>query len=122
MALLGAAVLVLVPTYDGPFADVLAAHGGNVAVSFALYFAVLNASARYRRPRLLAASITLLAVELFEATDGYGVMANTFDRIDFLANAAGVGLAVIVDLATTPILRGRGGPAMDDPPADTMLS
>jgi hypothetical protein len=104
MALLGAAVLVLVPAYGGPFADLIGAYAGNVAVSFALYFAALNASARFRWPRLLAASATLLAVELFEATDGFGVMANTFDLLDFVANAAGVGLAFVVDIATTPFL------------------
>ena len=104
MALLGAAALVLVPAYDGPLADVFGSYGGNVAVSFALYFAALNASARFRRPRLLAASATLLAVELLEATDGFGVMANTFDPIDFVANAVGVGLAVFVDVLTTPLL------------------
>ena len=92
------------PAYDGPFAELLGAYGGNVAVSFALYFACLNASARYQRPRLLAASASLLAVELFEATDGLGVMANTFDSIDFAANAAGVGLAVVVDVVTTAFL------------------
>jgi hypothetical protein len=69
---------------------------------------------RYRRPRLLAASLTLLAVELFEVTDGLGVMANTYDPIDFVANAAGVGLAVIVDLGTTRILRGRHEPTPPD--------
>jgi len=105
MALLGGAVLVLVPAYDGPLAELLGAYEGNVAVSFALYFAALSASARYRWPRLLAASATLLAVELFEATDGFGVMANTFDPIDFAANAAGVGLAIVVDVVTTPLLR-----------------
>jgi hypothetical protein len=104
LALLGGAVLVLVPAYDGPFGELVGAYGGNVAVSFALYFAARNASARYRRPRLLAASATLVAVELFEATDGFGVMANTFDPVDFVANAAGVGLAVIVDVVTTPML------------------
>jgi hypothetical protein len=108
LALLGAAVLVLVPAYDGPFETVLGSYGGNVAVSFALYFAALNATARYRRARLLAASATLVAVELFEASDGFGVMANTFDPIDFVANAAGVGLAVLVDVVTTPILRRHG--------------
>ena len=116
MALLGAAVLILVPAYDGPFADSLGAYGGNVAVSFALYFAALNATARYRRPRLLAASLTLLAVELFEATDGFGVMANTYDPLDFVANAAGVGLAVIVDLGTTRLIRRRHGPKPPDYP------
>ena len=113
MALLGAMVLVFLRGYDGPFGVLLGAYGGNVAVSFALYFAALNASARYQRPRLLAASATLLAVGLFEATDGFGVMANTFDPIDFAANAAGVGLAVIVDVVTSPILRRRSGQGLD---------
>ena len=108
LALLGGAVLVLVPAYDGPLEEVLGSYGGNVAVSFALYFAAINATSRYRRPRLLAASITLLAVELFEAMDGFGVMANTFDPLDFVANAAGVALAVVVDVLSTPLVRGRG--------------
>ena len=114
MALLGAMVLVFLRGYDGPFEVLLGSYGGNVAVSFALYFAALNASARYQRPRLLAASATLLAVgEFFEATDGFGVMANTFDPIDFAANAAGVGLAVIVDVVTSPILRRRSGQGLN---------
>ena len=113
MALLGAAVLVLVPAYDGPFADLVGSYAGNVAVSFALYFAALSASARFRRPRLLAAFATLLAVELFEVTDGFGVMANTFDPIDLAANAAGVGLAVLVDVVTTPLLGRRHEPPSD---------
>jgi hypothetical protein len=114
LAVAGAAVLVLGSAYSGPFAEAFQAHSGNVAVSFALYFAALNATARYQRPRLLAASLTLLAVELFEVTDGFGVMANTYDPIDFVANAAGVGLAVIVDLGTTRVLRRRHEP----PPRD----
>jgi hypothetical protein len=52
-------------------------------------------------------------VGLFEATDGFGVMANTFDPIDFAANAAGVGLAVIVDVVTSPILRRRSGQGLN---------
>ncbi len=113
MALLGAGALVLVPTYDGPFSTVVAAYGGNVAVSFALYFAALGASASYRRPRLLAATLVLIAVELFEATDGFGVMANTFDAMDYAANAVGICLAVVVDVVTTPLLAERNANATD---------
>ena len=105
LAVAGAVVLVLGSAYHGPFTEAIHAHAGNVAVSFALYFAALNATARSRWPRLLAASLTLLAVELFEVTDGFGVMANTYDPVDLVANAAGVGLAVIVDLGTTRVLR-----------------
>lgn len=108
LAVLGAAVLVLKSAYDGPAPDVVHAYAGNVAVSFALYFAAINATARHGRPRLIAASLALLAVELFEVTDGFGVMANVYDPLDFVANAAGVGLAVITDCATSRVLQRLG--------------
>ena len=107
LAILGAAVLVLKSAYHGPFEDALNAYAGNVAVSFALYFAALNATSAYGRPRLIAAALTLLVVELFEVTNGFGVMANVDDPADLIANAAGVGLAVIVDLGTSTALRRR---------------
>jgi hypothetical protein len=107
LAVLGAAVLVFKSAYPGPFEDALNAYAGNVAVSFALYFAAINATSRYGRPRLLAAALTLLAVELFEVTNGFGVMENIYDPADFIANALGVGLAVIVDLGTGRALQRR---------------
>jgi glycopeptide antibiotics resistance protein len=111
LAILGAAVLVFKSAYHGPFEDTVNAHAGNVAVSFAVYFAVINATSSYGRPRLIAAAITLLAVELFEVTDGFGVMANVYDLADLIANAAGVFLAVSVDIMTSAVL--RRGPARE---------
>lgn len=49
----------------------------------------------------------MLAVEAFEATDGFGVMDNAYDRVDFIANAAGVVAAVLVDTATSHVLSPR---------------
>jgi glycopeptide antibiotics resistance protein len=111
LALLGAAALVLKPLYRGPHEEFFFAYAGNFAVSFGLYFAVLNATARYQYPRLAAASSTLLAVEAFEVTNGFGVLANVYDPVDLLANAAGVGLAVIIDIATAAVASRRGGSA-----------
>jgi 4-amino-4-deoxy-L-arabinose transferase-like glycosyltransferase len=108
-AVLGTGVLVLKAGYQGPFGDVVDAYAGNVAVSFALYFAAVNATARYRRPRLIAAALTLLAVTLFEVTDGFGVMDNVHDPVDLIADAVGVGLAVVVDVVTARVLRRRHG-------------
>jgi hypothetical protein len=102
LAVLGPVVLVLKSGYHGPLEDVVNAHAGNVAVSFALYFAAINATSRHGRSRLIAAALTLLAVELFEVTNGFGVMKNVYDPADFVANAVGVSLAVIVDIATSP--------------------
>jgi glycopeptide antibiotics resistance protein len=128
LAILGAAVLVLKSGYHGPSEDVIAAYAGNVAVSFALYFAAINATSRYGRSLLIAAALTLLAVELFEVTNGFGVMENVYDPADLIANAAGIGLAVTVDIATAGVLWRRHerpdsrsvGPAAggDDPSGD----
>jgi hypothetical protein len=74
-------------------------------VSFALYFAAINATWKHPRNWLLAAAIALLAVKFFEAFDGFKIMANVNDRWDYLANAAGVATAVLVDLLTRRLIR-----------------
>jgi hypothetical protein len=117
LAVLGAMVLVFKGAYRGPLEDAVYAHAGNVAVSFSLYFAVINATSRYRRPRLMAASLVLLAVEAFEATNGFGVMVNVYDPLDFVANAAAVVSAVIVDIASGRLLSRQRGSASDDAPS-----
>lgn len=98
LALAGAGALVIKRSYHGPLAQVVGAYGGNFAVSFALYFAAVSATGRHRRPRAAAALLTLLAVSAFELTNGFGFMANFYDPVDLLANAAGVGFAIGVDL------------------------
>jgi hypothetical protein len=101
LALLGAAILVLKPFYHGSGEVVVQSYAGNVAVSFALYFAAVNATGRFGRPRLVAALATLVAVEAFELSDGFGVMANVVDPVDLVANTVGIALAVAVDVLTT---------------------
>ena len=104
MAVPGAAALVLKQSFHGPLEEFVYLYAGNFSVSFALYFAAINATGKYARPRLLATSATPLAVEFFEITNGFGVMTNVFDRFDLLANAAGIGIAFLVDAATTRLL------------------
>lgn len=106
-AAIGATALVLKSSYTGPFGEVVYAYGGNFAVSFALYFAAVSATQRYRRPRLGAALVTLLAVTAFEISDGFGFMANVYDPVDLLADAAGVGFAIVVDLLSARLIGGR---------------
>ncbi len=115
LALLGATVLVLKPGYHGPGEVAVQSYVGNVAVSFAMYFAAVNATERFRRPRLLAAFGALVAVEAFELSDGFGVMANVVDPVDLWANALGIVLAVAADLLTARISR-RGPPATSNDP------
>lgn len=100
LALAGAAGLVLKGRYSGPLDQLVCSYAGNCAVSFALYFAAVSGTRGARRPRLAAALLTLFAVSAFELSDGFGIMENVYDPLDLIANAAGIGLAVLVDLLT----------------------
>ena len=104
--LLGVAVLVLKRYYTGPLHEVVYAYAGNLSISFALYFylrfslgTVAYIDSRFPTgiKKLVAASVALAAVELFEAFDGFGVMSNTYDPIDFLANPIGIALGYWLD-------------------------
>ena len=106
-ALLGAMGLVFKQAYHGPVSDIVHAYGGNFVVSFSLYFAAVSAATRFRLGRSAAAAATLLAVEVFEVTNGLGVMTNVYDTVDLAANAAGVAVAVALDLATLRLLETR---------------
>jgi len=111
LALLGAAVLVFKSAYSGPLEQIVHSYAGNVAVTFALYFAAVSATHRFRRPRLLAALSALAVVTSFEVADGFGLMANVYDPLDVLANGAGVAFAVAVDLLWS---RRHSGAPLDD--------
>lgn len=72
-------------------------YGGNVAASFAAFFVLKFPVARLRTRLVIAAALALLASELFEVTDGFGFMSNTYDPGDYLANVIGIGLALGVE-------------------------
>jgi short subunit fatty acids transporter len=95
--LLAIGLFMLKRHYSGPFQTSIHSYAGNICVSFALYFNFLNLYVPHRLNRLLAASLALACVESFELFDGFGLMANTYDHFDLLANAIGVGFAYSLD-------------------------
>ncbi len=95
--LLGAGILMLKRGYSGPLDEYVHAYAGNVSVSFALYFLFTNLQAPPKLRKFAAAAIALVAVESFEIFNGFGVMANTYDPIDLVANAVGVATALGLD-------------------------
>ena len=113
-AVLGAVGLVLKPAYGGPLRHIVHAYGGNFSVSFGLYFAAISAAQRFGGGRSMAAVATLLAVEAFELTNGFGVMANDYDPIDLIANAAGVAAAVGIDVVSSRLLASKSGATIVD--------
>ena len=72
LAVAGAVVLVLKPLYHGPLEDLVYAYAGNFAVSFALYFATVRGTSRYRHGHLLAALATL-AADKAQFDEGSGI-------------------------------------------------
>jgi len=96
--LLGVFVLLFKRSYAGPCAELIYRHGSNFSVSFAVYFIAQLGFNSLPYPRLLSTAGALLAVELFELTNGFGVMSNTYDPWDYLANALGIGIALGIDL------------------------
>jgi len=108
MVLVGVACLLLKRWFARYLGDLAYSYIGNLSASFAVYFLV-SIAATSRLPRLLLAGIALLVVELFELTNGFGIMTNVYDPFDYLANAIGVGLAYCVDIASLRLLRGEGG-------------
>ncbi len=103
--LLATTVLMLKGSYSGPHAVIVMSYFGNISVSFAVYFLGTILARRLRRARLFAAATSLLAVEAFELSDGFGVMSNVYDPFDLLANAIGVALGFSLD---SIILRRKG--------------
>ena len=105
--LLGVGGLVLKSQYSGPAEDVVHSFGGNVAASWAVYFLAKRVTARSTFPRASAAALAFLAVQLFEVLDGFGVMQNVYDRLDLVANTAGILFAMTLDVLVNRMSGGR---------------
>ena len=97
LILTGVAGLLFKRNYMGPFAELIYRHGSNFSVSFAVYFIAQLGLSAFPYPRLFSTVGSLMAVELFELTNGFGVMSNIYDPWDYLANALGIGLALGID-------------------------
>ena len=99
--LLGVLVLLLKQCYNGPDQEIVKSYSGNLSISFAVYFIICFSSDHWKQNKLITAIISLTIVELFEITNGFGIMTNTYDAIDLFVNIVGVILALAVDQLLT---------------------
>lgn len=95
--LLGILVLLLKQIYNGPSLEIVKSYSGNLSISFSVYFLLSFSSDHWKQNKLITAIMSLIIVELFEITNGFGIMTNTYDTIDLFANLLGVILALAVD-------------------------
>ena len=96
LVLLGVVALVLKGRINN---ELVQSYGGNIAASFSTLFLLKLPSVPSKFRVATAAALALLATGLFEVTNGFGFMSNTYDPADYLANAIGVTLGVSVDRA-----------------------
>ena len=101
---IGVVGLLLKSWFSDSLSDFAFSYFGNLSVSFAVYY-IVGLATNGKLNRAFCAIIALLTVELFEATNGFGVMTNVYDHLDYVANALGVALAVAVDAVSSHLLR-----------------
>jgi hypothetical protein len=103
MVLAGVAGLLMKSWFSDSIGEFAYSYLGNLTVSFAVYF-IVSIAAGARLKGITIAVIALLVVEIFELTDGFGILANVYDPFDYLANALGVALAYFVDVVLARII------------------
>ena len=99
--LLGISVLLLKQIYNGPGKEIVQSYSGNLSISFAVYFLICLISNHWKENKFITAFISLLIVELFEITNGFGIMKNVFDVFDLFVNLIGVISALVLDKLLT---------------------
>jgi len=99
--LLGVLALLLKQSYNGPDQEIVKSYSGNLSISFAVYFLICFNSNHWKKNKLITAIISLIIVELFEITNGFGIMTNVFDMIDLFVNLIGIILALALDQLLT---------------------
>jgi hypothetical protein len=97
MVFVGVCGLLVKPHYRGAAETLVHSYLGNVSASFAVFFIVGMPPPMACRPSWVAGVVALLVVQGFEVTDGFGLMSNTYDPWDLVANLVGVALAWAVD-------------------------
>ncbi len=106
MVLIGVAGLLLKRWFADSLGELAYSYAGNVTISFAVFFLV-SIAAKARLNRVMIAAIALVVVEGFELTNGFGIMTNVYDPVDYLANALGVALAYGVDAVSARLIPAR---------------
>ena len=103
MVLIGVVGLVTKRNWGGESGDLVWSYWGNITASFSVFFVVGLVPHFKKLGRLATAAIALTVVELFELTDGFGIMSNVYDPVDLVANAVGIGIAFAADVALTSV-------------------
>ena len=83
--------------YSGPMENLVHGYGHDVTLPFGLYFLNKLIGFPLGKNEWVNAAYVFLGCSAVETAQGLGLYHGTFDPKDFLAYAAGAGLAIAVD-------------------------
>ena len=97
--LIGVMLMLLKKNYDGPYQEIINSYLGNLSISFSMYFLISLNHTIWKSKKIITFLVSLAIVELFEITDGFGIMSNVYDSYDLIANLIGVSIALALDIS-----------------------
>lgn len=95
---IGVGCLLFRRHYSGVGAGYLSAQGANISLPFAAYFLLRFFNLPPKDDRFAVAVYTYAGVSAQEVAQVAGLYPGTFDWLDFLFNASGIGLALDFDI------------------------
>ena len=87
-------------TYSGPLEDLVRSYASDIAIPLAMYYSMRMTSSLVRKHPLLNAAYLFTGCAVIETMQALHWERGTFDPWDYLAYAAGLGLALVVDKLT----------------------
>ena len=97
--LIGVMLMLLKKNYDGPYQEIINSYLGNLSISFSMYFLISLNHTIWKSKKIITFLVSLAIVELFEITDGFGIMSNVYDSYDLIANLIGISIALAFDIS-----------------------
>ena len=95
---IGVGGLLFCRHYYGPMGDIFHSYGANITFSFGAYFIFKFFRLPPTDKKYMNAAYTLSGVSATEIAQGIGFYRGTYDPLDFFVNAAGIALALGIDI------------------------
>ncbi len=87
--------------YSGPLETLVHSHGANLTFSFGAYFILKFIKLPLIENKYMNGAYTFMGVSAQEIAQAFGRYPGIFDPLDFIANAFGICVAMIVDYLLT---------------------
>ena len=103
LVLISVGLLLFARHHDGPGAAFLREHGANVSFSFGAFYLLRLAHVPPSGRAWITALVALACVWLQELLQALGIYPGTFDAMDIVYDACGVGAAWLVHVFTARV-------------------